>query len=93
MLFKRRSRAHFARERVPWRRVVAVVGLDWKRSGPGVEPSSPDGRRTWVALGETAHTIVVLDTSMPTRPRVVARMRLPSPGHDLMFAPDGRTVW
>lgn len=54
---------------------------------------SPDFRRAWVALGETARTIVVLDTSKANRPRVVGRIRPREPVHDLVFAPDGRTVW
>jgi hypothetical protein len=37
---------------------------------------SPDGKETWIALGERAHTIVVLDTSRPALPRVVGRLRL-----------------
>jgi DNA-binding beta-propeller fold protein YncE len=54
---------------------------------------SPDGERTWVALGEHATTIVVLDTSRAGRPRVVGRVHPAVPAHDLAFAPDGRTVW
>jgi len=54
---------------------------------------SPDGKRTWVALGERATTIVVLDTSRVDRPRVVGRIHPGVSAHDLAFAPDGRTVW
>jgi YVTN family beta-propeller protein len=54
---------------------------------------SPDGRRTWVALGERAETIVVLDTSHPRTPRVIGSFHPRAPAHDLAFAPDGRTVW
>jgi DNA-binding beta-propeller fold protein YncE len=54
---------------------------------------SPDGRRTWVALGEHATTVVILDTSRPDRPRVLARLTPPGTAHDLAFAPGGRTVW
>jgi YVTN family beta-propeller protein len=54
---------------------------------------SPDGRRTWVALGEHATTIVILDSSRPGRPRVRARLTPPGTAHDLAFAPDGGTVW
>lgn len=54
---------------------------------------SPDGRRTWVALGERATTIVRLDTSRADRPRVVGRIHPAVSAHDLAFAPDGRTVW
>jgi YVTN family beta-propeller protein len=54
---------------------------------------SPDFQRAWVALGESATTIVVLDTSRANRPRVIGRIRPRVPAHDLAFAPDGRTVW
>lgn len=54
---------------------------------------SPDFQRAWVALGETARTIVVLDTSRANRPRVIGRVHPRVPAHDLVFAPDGRTVW
>jgi DNA-binding beta-propeller fold protein YncE len=54
---------------------------------------SPDGRQTWVALGEHAATIVVLNSSRPERPRVAGRIDLAVSAHDLAFTPDGHTVW
>jgi len=54
---------------------------------------SPDERRVWVALGERARTIAVLDTSRPARPRVVTRFDPGFPAHDVAFSPDGRRVW
>ena len=54
---------------------------------------SPDGRWIWVALGETASTIVRLDASNPRAPRVVGRLHPRFGAHDVRFAPDGRTVW
>jgi DNA-binding beta-propeller fold protein YncE len=54
---------------------------------------SPDGDRLWVALGERARTIVVVDVSKPTRPRVVARFAPGFLAHDLSFSPDGGRVW
>lgn len=54
---------------------------------------SPDGRRIWVALGETARTVVRLDSSNPRRPRVLGRFNPRFGAHDVSFAPDGRTVW
>jgi DNA-binding beta-propeller fold protein YncE len=54
---------------------------------------SPDGRRIWVALGETATTIVRLDASNPLRPRVVGRVHPPAGAHDVAFPPGGRQVW
>jgi DNA-binding beta-propeller fold protein YncE len=54
---------------------------------------SPDGSRTWIALGERARTIVVVDTSRPARPRVLARLDPGFQAHDLAFSPNGRRVW
>jgi YVTN family beta-propeller protein len=55
--------------------------------------SSPDQRRLWIALGETARTIVILDTSDVENPRVIGRFDPGFPAHDLAFSPDGRRVW
>jgi DNA-binding beta-propeller fold protein YncE len=55
--------------------------------------ASPDGRRLWVALGESARTIVVLDTSDRAHPRVLQRFDPGFVAHDLVFSPDGRSVW
>lgn len=54
---------------------------------------SPAGGRAWVALSETASTIVRLDISQPRKPRVVGRLHPAVAAHDLAFAPGGRTVW
>jgi DNA-binding beta-propeller fold protein YncE len=54
---------------------------------------SPDGRRLWVALGETATTIVRLDTSNRRHPYVVGRIHPRLTAHGIEFSPDGRTVW
>jgi YVTN family beta-propeller protein len=54
---------------------------------------SPDFSRAWVALGETARTIVVLDTTEQNRPRVTGRIHPKVAAHDLVFAPNGHTVW
>jgi len=53
----------------------------------------PAGNSVWVALGETAHTIVILDTSHTARPKVIRRLHSPVAVHDLAFAPDGAGVW
>jgi hypothetical protein len=53
---------------------------------------SPDGSRIWVALGESASTVVRLDASNPRKPRVIGRLRPRFGAHDVAFAPDGRTV-
>jgi Cytochrome D1 heme domain len=54
---------------------------------------SPDQRTAWVALGETASTIVVLDCTNPRHLRVVRRLRPAVAAHDLAFSPSGRAVW
>jgi DNA-binding beta-propeller fold protein YncE len=53
---------------------------------------SADGHRIWVALGESATTIVRLDASNPRRPRVIGRFRPRFGAHDVAFAPGGRMV-
>jgi DNA-binding beta-propeller fold protein YncE len=55
--------------------------------------SSPDQRRLWIALGEQARTIVIVDTSHLERPTVIGRFDPGFPAHDLAFSPDGRRVW
>jgi DNA-binding beta-propeller fold protein YncE len=54
---------------------------------------SPDGKRLWVALGETATTVVRLDTSNLRKPLVVGRIHPRLTAHGVEFSPDGRTVW
>jgi DNA-binding beta-propeller fold protein YncE len=54
---------------------------------------SPDGAAAWVALGETAHTIVTLDCSDMRRLRVTGRIHPAVAAHDLAFSPSGATVW
>jgi YVTN family beta-propeller protein len=53
---------------------------------------SPDGNHGWIALGERARTIVILDTASVVHPRVVARFAPRFAAHDLAFNRDGR-VW
>ncbi|HEX3237814.1 MAG TPA: hypothetical protein VHQ99_05330 [Gaiellaceae bacterium] len=54
---------------------------------------SPDGTRLWVSLGETATTIVRLDTSNLRRPRVAGRIHPGVTAHGIEFSPSGTTVW
>ena len=54
---------------------------------------SPDGRRLWIALGERASAITVVDTRQLARPRVVGHVDPRGLSHDLAFAPDGQRVW
>ncbi len=53
---------------------------------------SPGGDRLWIALGERASTVVVLDISKETSPRVVARIHPAAAVHSLAFSPSGN-VW
>lgn len=55
--------------------------------------TSPDQRRIWIALGESARTIVIVDTSDLQHPRVIRSFDPGFPAHDLAFSPDGRRVW
>jgi DNA-binding beta-propeller fold protein YncE len=71
------------------RRIVGRVFVGLRAHHFGL---SPDGRRIWVALGETATTIVRLNASNPRRPRVVGRFQPRFGAHDIAFAPGGGTV-
>jgi DNA-binding beta-propeller fold protein YncE len=53
---------------------------------------SPAGNEAWIALGERARTIVVVDVSSPWRPRVVRRFDPGFEAHDVAFSSD-RRVW
>jgi DNA-binding beta-propeller fold protein YncE len=55
--------------------------------------SSSDQRRLWIELGESAHTIVIVDTSDIAHPRVIGRFHVRSAAHDLAFNPEGGQVW
>ena len=54
---------------------------------------SPDGARAWVALGERARSIAVLDTSSPRAPRLVGHVDPGGAAHDISFSPEGRRAW
>ena len=47
----------------------------------------------WVALGETARTIVILSTANLAHPRVIGRFDPGFPAHDVEFSPDGQRAW
>jgi YVTN family beta-propeller protein len=72
------------------RRVTATIQV-----GPGAHHLSFDAPadRAWVALGQSATTIVVLDTSDLDRPRVIGRFDPGFPAHDVEFTADGRRIW
>jgi len=66
---------------------------------------SPDRRQIWIALGQSAASIVILSTIVATppapsspvmdvgHPHVVGRFAPGFLAHDLLFTPDGRQVW
>src|SRR5919197_4364718 len=53
---------------------------------------SPSGNELWIALGERARTIAVLDVSDPWRPQVERRFDPGFAAHDVGFSSDWR-VW
>jgi DNA-binding beta-propeller fold protein YncE len=53
----------------------------------------PKGSRLWIALGERARSIVIVNTASPRRPITVGRVDPHGLAHDLAFTPDGRYVW
>jgi YVTN family beta-propeller protein len=70
-----------------------IVGRAFVGAGAHHMALSPGARRLWVALGERASTIAIVDVSRPAEPRLLRHF---SPGfiaHDLTFSPDGRKVW
>lgn len=66
---------------------------------------SPDGQQVWVALGQSATTIVILSmissrppppaspVGDPVHPHIVARLHPGFRAHDLMYTPNGQQVW
>ena len=72
---------------------MRVVGRVAVGSGAHHLAVSPNGRRAWVALGESANTIVVVDVANPRHMRVLRRLHPAAQAHDIAFDPDGRTVW
>jgi YVTN family beta-propeller protein len=80
---------------------VSTINLTTRRIADRIEVGSgahhmavsPNQRTAWVALGETATTIVRLDASDPRHLRVAGLLHPRLAAHDLAFAPNGRTVW
>ena len=54
---------------------------------------SIDGRTLWASLGTAATQIAVLDNGNPRHPLFERTIEPLFPAHDVVFAPDGRTVW
>jgi WD40 repeat protein len=61
--------------------------------GLGAHHLTLSGRRLWIALGEHARSIVIVDVSRPARPRLLRRFDPGFVAHDLAFTPNGRRVW
>ena len=53
----------------------------------------PERQLAWVALGESARTIVILSTADQAHPRVIGRFDPGFAAHDVSFAPGGRRAW
>ena len=54
---------------------------------------SPDQPRLWIALGERARSISVVDTADPAQPHLIGHVNPRGLAHDLAFGPGGRRVW
>jgi len=54
---------------------------------------SPDQSELWIALGERARSIAVVDTRNAMRPRFDGNLNPRGLAHDLAFTPNGRFVW
>lgn len=74
-------------------RTGRVADRVWVGRGAHHLAISPDGGAAWVALGETARTIVTVNCSDMRRLRVTGRIHPPVAAHDLAFSPGGATVW
>lgn len=54
---------------------------------------SPDERRVWVALSQSAQTLTLLSTMRLGYPRVIGHIHPPFLAHDLLFTPAGDVAW
>lgn len=72
-------------------RIVGRIFVGTGAHHMALRPSG--GHRLWIALGERASRIAIVDVSRPTEPRLLRHF---SPGfvaHDLAWGPDSRQVW
>lgn len=72
-------------------RIVSRIFVGKGAHHMALRPSG--GHRLWIALGERASRIAIVDVFRRAKPRV---LRYFSPGfavHDLAYGPDGRNVW
>jgi DNA-binding beta-propeller fold protein YncE len=70
-----------------------VIGKIFVGFGAHHIAASPDQPRLWIALGERARSIAVVDTTSPARPRLIGHVDPHGLAHDLAFGPNGRRVW
>jgi hypothetical protein len=63
--------------------------------GHGAHHMAEDGlgNRLWIALGERARSIAVVDVSNPAQPRLVGHVDPQGAAHDLAFSPGSTRVW
>jgi len=71
-------------------RVTSTIEVGAGAHHLSFDPAHP---LAWVALGESARTIVTLDTREMAHPRVTGRFDPGFAAHDLAFSPDGQRVW
>lgn len=72
------------------RRIVARLSVG---AGAHHMALSPSGHRLWIALGEHATQIAIVDLTHALRPRLLRRFNPGFIAHDLSFSHDGRRVW
>jgi YVTN family beta-propeller protein len=70
-----------------------IVGRVFVGGGAHHMSLGPGGHRLWIALGEHASQIAIVDVTRPAKPWVVRHVSLPFTGHDLSFSPEGSRVW
>jgi DNA-binding beta-propeller fold protein YncE len=51
------------------------------------------GNRLWIALGERARSIAIVDVSNPQHPRLIGHVDPRGRAHDLAFSPNDARVW
>jgi DNA-binding beta-propeller fold protein YncE len=72
-------------------RIVGRLSVGLGAHHMALSPGS--GHRLWVALGEHARELVLVDVTNPLRPWVVRRVSIPFVAHDLAYAHNGLRIW
>jgi len=73
------------------RRITSRIFVGKGAHHMALRPSG--GHRLWIALGERASRVAIVDVSRPRRPRLLRHFTPRFSVHDLSFGPDGRYVW